>query len=122
MLMILYLVFSKIAIHKNQQIFAIEYSEKMLGRLFNSYGEVLDKKEIESTNKKQIYNDTVSIKDIDIDADILWTGIKVIDFFAPLQKGFKMGLLGGALRQRSKQPGVVCGSPAVIVGAAFSFN
>ena len=36
------------------------------------------------------------IKDIDVNIDILWTGIKVIDFFAPLQKGFKMGLLGGA--------------------------
>ena len=83
-------------IRKYSSALDIEYSEKMLGRLFNSYGEVLDKKELESTNKKQIYNDTVSIKDIDVDADILWTGIKVIDFFAPLQKGFKMGLLGGA--------------------------
>lgn len=33
---------------------------------------------------------------IDINGDILWTGIKVLDFFAPMQKGFKMGLLGGA--------------------------
>lgn len=83
-------------IRKYSSALDIEYSEKMLGRLFNSYGEALDKKEIESTKKKQIYNDTVSIKDIDVEADILWTGIKVIDFFAPLQKGFKMGLLGGA--------------------------
>ena len=83
-------------IRKYSSALDIEYSEKMLGRLFNSYGEVLDKKELESINKKTIYNDTVSIKDIDVDADILWTGIKVIDFFAPLQKGFKMGLLGGA--------------------------
>ena len=50
----------------------------------------------ESDKKRKIYNDTVSLKDINIDSDILWTGIKVIDFFAPLQKGFKMGLLGGA--------------------------
>lgn len=27
---------------------------------------------------------------------MLWTGIKALDFFAPMQKGFKMGLLGGA--------------------------
>ena len=74
----------------------IEYSDKILGRLFNSYGDVIDKKELESISKKTIYNDTVKIKDIDVNIDILWTGIKVIDFFAPLQKGFKMGLLGGA--------------------------
>jgi len=74
----------------------IEYSDKILGRLFNSYGETIDKKDIESIQKEPIYRDTVDIKDIDVDADILWTGIKVLDFFAPLQKGFKMGLLGGA--------------------------
>ena len=34
--------------------------------------------------------------EIEIDGDILWTGIKVLDFFAPMRKGFKMGLLGGA--------------------------
>ena len=74
----------------------IEYSDKILGRLFNSYGETIDKKDMDSEKKEPIYRDTVDIKDIDVDADILWTGIKVIDFFAPLQKGFKMGLLGGA--------------------------
>ena len=26
----------------------------------------------------------------------MWTGIKVIDFFSPIARGFKMGLLGGA--------------------------
>ena len=83
-------------IKKHSSALETEYSDKMLGRLFNSYGETIDKKEIETQNRKQIYNDTVSIKDIDVEADILWTGIKVIDFFAPLQKGFKMGLLGGA--------------------------
>jgi len=83
-------------IKKHKSALDIEYSDKMLGRLFNSYGEVLDKKELDSVETKKVYNDTVSIKDIDVDADILWTGIKVIDFFAPLQKGFKMGLLGGA--------------------------
>lgn len=83
-------------IKKHSSALETEYSDKMLGRLFNSYGETIDKKEIDTQKTKQIYNDTVSIKDIDVEADILWTGIKVIDFFAPLQKGFKMGLLGGA--------------------------
>lgn len=74
----------------------IEYSDNILGRIFDSYGNPIDDKEVQSISKRSIVHDTVSLKDVDVTADILWTGIKVIDFFAPLQKGFKMGLLGGA--------------------------
>ena len=74
----------------------IEYSDNVLGRVFDSYGNVIDNKQFESLNRRNINNPTVSLKDVDVKSDILWTGIKVIDFFAPLQKGFRMGLLGGA--------------------------
>ena len=74
----------------------IEYSDKILGRVFDSYGDVIDGLPFESEKKVKVNNDTVSLKEVKADNDPLWTGIKVIDFFAPLQKGFKMGLLGGA--------------------------
>ena len=74
----------------------IEYSDRILGRIFDSYGNPIDNKPIESIAKRKINNDTVSLKSVEVNAPILWTGIKVIDFFAPLQKGFRMGLLGGA--------------------------
>ena len=74
----------------------IEYSDKILGRIFNSYGYPTDVKTLKSVKKRNIDNRTISLKDTLVNSDILWTGIKVIDFFAPLQKGFKMGLLGGA--------------------------
>jgi F-type H+-transporting ATPase subunit beta len=74
----------------------IEYSDQILGRVFDSYGAPIDGNPIESAGKRNINSGTVSLKDVDVNADILWTGIKVIDFFAPLQKGFRMGLLGGA--------------------------
>jgi len=74
----------------------IEYSDKILGRIFDSYGNPIDNKPIDSTRKRKINNNTVSLKSVEVNAPILWTGIKVIDFFAPLQKGFRMGLLGGA--------------------------
>lgn len=74
----------------------MEYSDKVLGRIFNSYGEPIDKRVLESEKKRKVENSTTSLKDINVESEILWTGIKVIDFFAPLQKGFKMGLLGGA--------------------------
>lgn len=74
----------------------VEYSDKILGRVFNSYGEIIDGLPFESEKKVSVDNPTVSVKDVKVDNDPLWTGIKIIDFFAPLQKGFKMGLLGGA--------------------------
>jgi len=74
----------------------MEYSEKVLGRIFNSYGDPIDKSTLESAKKRKVENDTTTLKDLNVESEILWTGIKVIDFFAPLQKGFKMGLLGGA--------------------------
>ena len=81
---------------KKSEGIEIEYSDKILGRIFNSYGDAIDNREVESVNKRDISHGTVSLKDVDVTAPILWTGIKVIDFFAPLQKGFRMGLLGGA--------------------------
>lgn len=74
----------------------VEYSDKVLGRVFNSYGTPIDKKEIESIEKRRVDHPTTTLQELNIESEILWTGIKVIDFFAPLQKGFKMGLLGGA--------------------------
>lgn len=74
----------------------IEYSDKILGKMFNSYGDTIDGSKIKSPKCKNVYEKKLSIREIDINGDILWTGIKVIDFFAPLQKGYKMGLLGGA--------------------------
>lgn len=74
----------------------VEYSDNVLGRIFNSYGAPIDKQAINSLNKRRVDHDTTSLKELNIESQILWTGIKVIDFFAPLQKGYKMGLLGGA--------------------------
>ena len=74
----------------------IEYSKNILGKVFNSYGDIIDGNVIESSTKKSIYNKNIVLSDVKIDTEILYTGIKVIDFFAPIAKGFKMGLLGGA--------------------------
>lgn len=81
---------------KKSSYLEVEYSDKILGRVFNSYGEIIDGLPFESEKKVSVDNPTVSVKDVKVDNDPLWTGIKIIDFFAPLQKGFKMGLLGGA--------------------------
>ena len=74
----------------------VEYSDKILGRIFDSYGNPIDGLPFESERKVSANNSAVSLKEVKVETEPLWTGIKVIDFFAPLQKGFKMGLLGGA--------------------------
>ena len=73
-----------------------EYSEAALGKLFDSFGNIMDNQVIENPNKKSVYEGHVSLQDVEVNGSILWTGIKVLDFFAPMQKGFKMGLLGGS--------------------------
>lgn len=75
---------------------AIEYSDKILGKVFNAYGDLIDNTTIKKSNKRNVYDKKLSIKEININSGPLWTGIKVIDFYAPIQKGYKMGLLGGA--------------------------
>ena len=84
------------AVEKLSDGIHVEYSDKVLGRIFNSYGAPIDKQGIESNNKRRVDHPTTSLQELNVESQILWTGIKVIDFFAPLQKGFKMGLLGGA--------------------------
>ena len=74
----------------------IEYSNNILGKVFDSYGNLIDGNKIENPNLKDIYSRKVGLNEVDVNSDILWTGIKVIDFFAPIQKGSKLGLLGGA--------------------------
>ena len=72
------------------------YSDAILGRVFSPYGDPIDKKPIESQGKRTVYPDPLPLGTIDVNGSMLWTGIKALDFFAPMQKGFKMGLLGGA--------------------------
>ena len=81
---------------KKQNGLEIQYSDEILGKVFNSYGNVINNETIQDVVKKNVYDRKVSLEEINISDNILWTGIKVIDFFAPIQKGFKLGLLGGA--------------------------
>lgn len=74
----------------------IEYSSKILGKIYNPFGETIDDQPNDSLRKRNIYDRNLSVEEISIDNQPLWTGIKALDFFSPLQKGYKMGLLGGA--------------------------
>lgn len=81
---------------KEEQGLMAEYSEAALGHMFDSYGNLIDGSSAESLQRKSVYAAPLSMAQVQTGGEILWTGIKVLDFFAPMQKGFKMGLLGGA--------------------------
>ena len=83
-------------VYKQDRGLEIQYNDEILGRVFDSYGGLLDGGQIEKVRRRNVYNRNISLEEINLNGGILWTGIKVLDFFAPMQKGFKMGLLGGA--------------------------
>lgn len=79
-----------------EQGLCAEYSDQALGHMFDSYGNLIDGGVLEAPVTKSVYRKPLYLSEVEVDGDILWTGIKVLDFFAPMQKGYKMGLLGGA--------------------------
>ena len=68
-----------------------------LGRLFNVLGETIDgKEEVVADMKLPIHRQAPSYDKQNTTAEILETGIKVIDLLCPYAKGGKIGLFGGA--------------------------
>jgi F-type H+-transporting ATPase subunit beta len=68
-----------------------------LGRLFNVVGDPIDEKgSLEPEEWWPIHRDPPSFDELKPSTEILETGLKVLDLLAPLPKGGKMGLFGGA--------------------------
>ncbi len=75
----------------------VPVGEKTLGRLFNVLGDTIDGGEsLDGEEKWVIHRDPPSFEDQSPVAEMLETGIKVIDLLAPYAKGGKIGLFGGA--------------------------
>jgi F-type H+-transporting ATPase subunit beta len=76
---------------------SVPVGDKTLGRMFNVTGEPIDKKEGTSfTERAPIHRAPPPLVDQSGKTEILETGIKVIDLIAPITKGGKVGLFGGA--------------------------
>merc|ERR1719199_1428732 len=68
-----------------------------LGRIINVIGEPIDEKgPIVTDHYLPIHRDAPSFEDQGSGADLLITGIKVVDLLAPYARGGKIGLFGGA--------------------------
>jgi F-type H+-transporting ATPase subunit beta len=63
----------------------------------NIFGEAIDGgAPIVSEDVRSIYKKSLEFSEVSAKQEVLETGIKIIDFFAPMVKGGKVGLFGGA--------------------------
>ena len=76
---------------------AVPVGDETLGRIMNVVGEAVDEAgPIKTAEKRPIHAPAPSYVDQSTEAEILVTGIKVVDMLAPYAKGGKIGLFGGA--------------------------
>lgn len=75
----------------------VPVGEAALGRIMNVQGQMIDEgKEIVSDTKLPIHRAAPKLVDQAVKQEVFETGIKVIDLIAPLAKGGKAAIFGGA--------------------------
>lgn len=76
----------------------VPVGENVLGRVMNVFGDPIDdpEKPIDKVGVRSIFAHEVELSRVAASGELLETGIKAIDFFAPILKGSKVGIFGGA--------------------------
>src|SRR6187455_1831502 len=75
----------------------VPVGEETLGRIINVIGEPVDEAgPVKTKEKRAIHQPAPAYTEQSTEAQILVTGIKVVDLLAPYAKGGKIGLFGGA--------------------------
>jgi F-type H+-transporting ATPase subunit beta len=79
------------------QPIAVPVGDECLGRIINVVGDPVDEAgPVNTAQKRAIHQDAPAYTEQSTEAEILVTGIKVVDLLAPYAKGGKIGLFGGA--------------------------
>lgn len=75
----------------------VPVGDAVLGRMMNVFGQPIDKKgPIKSKLHNAIHNAAKPLSDLSVSSEIFVSGIKAIDLLAPMERGGKAGLFGGA--------------------------
>ena len=75
----------------------VPVGEATLGRIINVIGEPVDEAgPVNTTERRAIHQEAPAFTDQSTEAQVLVTGMKVIDLLAPYARGGKIGLFGGA--------------------------
>ncbi len=79
------------------QPISVPVGDETLGRIMNVIGEPVDEAgPIRTASRRAIHQPAPAYVDQSTEAEILITGIKVVDLLAPYARGGKIGLFGGA--------------------------
>ena len=79
------------------QPISVPVGEETLGRILNVIGEPIDEAgPVKTTARRAIHQKAPEFVEQSTEAQILVTGIKVVDLLAPYARGGKIGLFGGA--------------------------
>lgn len=85
------------AVIESGEPLTVPVGDRILGRMFNVFGETIDGKEpLDNVEQRSIHRRPVAISRRITTANIFKTGIKALDLLAPLERGGKAGLFGGA--------------------------
>ncbi|MBN1428416.1 MAG: F0F1 ATP synthase subunit beta [Anaerolineae bacterium] len=84
-------------VRDTQAPFMVPVGDRLLGRMLNVFGETIDDQPaIEGGEWRSIHQKPVSMTQQATKTEIFETGIKAIDVLAPLERGGRAGLFGGA--------------------------
>ncbi len=76
---------------------SVPVGKQLLGRMFDVFGQVIDRGDkIDECERRSIHNKPPTLTERSTQSDLFETGIKAIDLLAPLERGGKAGLFGGA--------------------------
>ncbi len=75
----------------------VPVGEAVLGRMMNVFGQPIDQKgPIQAKKYEAIHNEPKPLSKLTVSSEIFVSGIKAIDLLAPMERGGKAGLFGGA--------------------------
>lgn len=75
----------------------VPVGDAILGRMMNVFGQPIDQKgPIRAKMHEAIHNEPKALSKLTVSSEIFVSGIKAIDLLAPMERGGKAGLFGGA--------------------------
>lgn len=79
------------------RMLSVPVGSKILGRMFNVFGDPIDGGlPLGETERRPVHVPSVPLKKRSVDSKVFVSGIKAIDLLAPMERGGKAGLFGGA--------------------------
>jgi len=84
-------------VKRTGETFKIPVGKELLGRVVNAFGRPIDNlPPFQTREERSIYQHSPPYRETIRKEELFETGIKAVDFFAPLVKGGKLGIFGGA--------------------------